>query len=150
MPAAKFYVMGDINQWLRIRIHEEIQANNLEGSTLDISENKLAVVVEGGIGQIKKAYNGINEGKPENIVLTSLVFGDFKTPKVSISKANVPNELLDVLREIEKKLRRIEQKLDTISAKMSGEIKYGGVDTTSATSSSDGVNPFDAFFNSEP
>ena len=148
MPAAKFYAIGDINQWFRLRIQEEIQANNLEGSILDTGENRLVVIVEGSIAHIKSLYNGLNESKPQGIVLTSLVFGDFKE-KISISKANLSRELLDVLKEIEKSLRRINQKLDVLSAKISSEVKSERADIDSKTLPSDDTNPFDAFFNSE-
>ena len=54
MVSAKFHITGSANNWLRIRVQEELFAHGLEGNVLAADDSTLAVVLEGDKSKIKR------------------------------------------------------------------------------------------------
>ncbi len=127
MVSAKFHIIGQSGDWLRIRAQEEIHAHGLEGSVLVADENTLAVVVEGDKAKVKRLYTDLVEVCPEGVGLSELTFSLQKQTRrtrildpARYTNDETTNYLLEYLREIEKKTTRIDQKLDRIISMLEG------------------------------
>jgi len=111
MKCAKFHLIGEDSAWYKIRVQKEIEAHGLSGNVLDAAEGKLVVVVEGKEEGINQLYAALKEASPENVVFTLVEYG--KPPKEKQSKEEERwNEVVELLREIERTMRRINRKLD--------------------------------------
>lgn len=124
MLAAKFHVIGGKQEWLKLRLQEEIQVSGIDGSVVDVEADKIAVILEGPRKKIEDLYNHVRETMPGNAVLTGLIYGttmkrglhqmasptiiEDKTSKESIDK------ILEYLKEMEKTLRKISRRLDAV------------------------------------
>ena len=118
MYAAKFFVIGESNHWLRNRIQEEIQSTGLDGSVLDSGPENLAVFVEGDKKQVKRLYENIREFTPGKTTLSDIKYEHMP----ETTPGDPKDEVIILIKEIERQVRRMNQKLDALTAK--GTIQY--------------------------
>lgn len=116
MVTAKFHAIGNTSHWFRTRIQEEINATGVEGSPIEVDQNKLAIIVEGSKGNIERLYNNLREASPEDVGFTKIIF-DESQPKRWKTSPQTTNDVAEILGEIEKNMRRINQKLDVLLAR---------------------------------
>ena len=123
MVSAKFHIIGEDSEWLRIRLQEEIHAHGVEGNVILAGEKTLVVVVDGDKSRIKRLHTDVGEFLPGGIEPTELIFSLEKPPRhlrMTKPEGRVDNPALDYilqyLREIEKTVTRIDQKVGTLIA----------------------------------
>jgi acylphosphatase len=111
MKCAKFHLIGEDSDWYKLRVQKEIESQGLSGSVLDAGEGKLAVVVEGSEDGINRLYTALKEASPKTVLFTLIEYG--KPVKEKLTKEDERwEEVIGLLKEIERTMRRINRKLD--------------------------------------
>jgi hypothetical protein len=120
MVSAKFHIRGDVGDWMRVRVQEELYSHGLEGNIMSADEHTLVVVVEGDKAKIKRLYTDLMHFMPAETGLTEIVFSLTKPTRAVRIKGSEekPQEGMpdneDYLREIERKMTQIDLKLNKI------------------------------------
>jgi len=132
MVDARFLIVGDDSQWLRIRLQEEIIAHGLEGNVLPAGGKTYAVVVSGDKSKVKRLYSDLDQFLPEGVQAAELAISPKKMPRgvrirgalANIQAAGDKDATLEYLKEIEKTMTRLEQKMNKVIALLEeGDIK---------------------------
>ncbi len=123
MVSAKFHIVGSTNDWLRVRLQEELYAHGLDGGVLVADQNTMAVVIEGDKSKIKRLYTDIQEFLPAETQVTEVVFSLTKPTRSGrihvAEEGRLPltrDEIIQYLTEIDRKTSKIDQKLNKIIA----------------------------------
>lgn len=112
MKSAKFHLIGEDSDWYKLRVQKEIEAHGLSGNVLDAGAGKLVVVAEGDEKKINKLYTALKDASPSNVVFSLVEYGRLPD-KAKSSEEEKWNQVIELLREVEKTLRRVNQKLDS-------------------------------------
>jgi len=114
MANAKFHVVGEDGTWYRMRIQEEIYTQGLEGSVVKASDDVLAVIVEGEKPRIHSMYKTLKESSPGQAHYTDIQWGAHRRFRQDKDKLE---EIIQLLKAIEKNTRRISQKMGGVQFK---------------------------------
>jgi len=123
MSSAKFFLMGEVSHWVRVRVGEEIHSHGLEGNVVNAGAETLAVIVEGDKGKIQKFYKDLKHSVPHGIAFTEI---HYRKPMREMTASEIPREemnekIISLLTEIERGVRRVNQRLDAaLEGKTSG------------------------------
>lgn len=113
MATARFYIIGDSNAWLRVRVTEEINARGLEGSVVEADDGRLTVIVEGKTKSISELHANLCDAVPDETTLTKIELSKASQSRsTDMAGSDSVETIITLLREIEKNTRRINQKID--------------------------------------
>ncbi len=123
MVSSKFHIVGEISQWLRVRVQEEIYAHGLDGSVISADQNTLAVIIDGDKSKIKRLHTDMSQVLPDTTYLTELEFSLQKPVRgARIKEPSTPafgqtgDYILQYLKELDKRTVRIEQAVARMEA----------------------------------
>ncbi|MFH1788220.1 MAG: hypothetical protein ABH834_02420 [Candidatus Altiarchaeota archaeon] len=112
MKSAKFHLIGEDSDWYKLRVQKEIEAQGLSGNVLDAGAGKLVVVAEGDEKHINRLYAALKDASPSQVVFSLVEYGRLPE-KTRTSEEEKWDQIIELLREVEKTLRRVNQKLDS-------------------------------------
>jgi ribosomal protein L24 len=149
LVCAKFQVLGDTSNWLRIRLQEEIFAHGIEGNVLQADPRTFAVIVEGQRDRVKMLHADIIKILPENLRITEILYSMEKSTRNKRIKK--PQEyppdstqyLIALAREMERNMIRMDQKMNKIlDLLQSGHKQTGNHETPDTDIGDDAASGF--------